>query len=184
MNFALWIKKFFKNIFLYQCLIIFSVLRLSNAFRFYKDFIQHLDNMLDSFGLNKSLAFWKHKENHILEWIYKGYLISLIVCAALAILSCPFFQFLSGVASILTGFIYYNPILAFRNRKPQTAQEYFPSMEFIIYVTLGLGMIAQVFNAETPEQKKDDKQIEIEMKQTTDKSNTSTPAGKKKQKKE
>jgi hypothetical protein len=45
-------------------------------------------------------------------------------------------------------------------------------------------MIAQVFNAETPEQKKDDKQIEIEMKQTTDKSNTSTPAGKKKQKKE
>ena len=100
--------------------------------------------MIKSFGLPETIVRRKNVETLTKEWIYKGFLISLIVLSSLSILGVKFFQFLTGIASILVGFLYFNPIEQLKGAK-KTVQDYLPKMEFILYFSLGLAMIAQSF---------------------------------------
>ena len=148
-----------KRAILYQFLIFFAIFRWNKAYRFYRDFQNKLSDLVSSLHLNSSIL---DKQPRNKELVYKCYLISLIVISSFSILGFKFFQFFSGILCILTGLIYHNPIRHFtellaKNEKLtiEKLQEYFPSMEFIIFFSLGLAMLAHSFKTE-------DKHIDFE----------------------
>jgi hypothetical protein len=141
-----------KRAILYQFLIFFAIFRLNKAYRFYRDFQNKLSDLVSSLHLNSSIL---DKQPRNKELVYKCYLISLIVISSFSILGFKFFQFFSGILCILTGLIYHNPIRHFtellaKNEKLtiEKLQEYFPSMEFIIFFSIGLAMLAHSFKTE------------------------------------
>ena len=92
----------------------------------------------------------------------------MIVLSSLSILGIRFFQFLTGIASILVGFLYFNPIEQLKGEK-KNVQDYLPKMEFILYFTLGLAMIAHSFKrccccCKKEEVKAEEKEIEMSAK--------------------
>ena len=168
MSFLGYIGRTIKRAFLYQALIIFAVYRLLNAYRFFRDFERKTIAMIKSFGLPETIVRWKNVDTLTKEWIYKGFLISLIVLSSLSILGIRFFQFLTGIASILVGFLYFNPIEQLKGEK-KNVQDYLPKMEFILYFTLGLAMIAHSFKrccccCKKEEVKAEEKEIEMSAK--------------------
>ena len=168
MSFLGYIGRIIKRAFLYQALIIFAVYRLLIAYRFYRDFERKTIAMVKSFGLPETIVRWKNVETLTKEWIYKGFLISLIVLSSLSILGIRFFQFFAGIASILVGFLYFNPIEQLKGEK-KNVQDYLPKMEFILYFTLGLAMIAHSFKrccccCKKEEVKAEEKKIEMSAK--------------------
>lgn len=184
MGFICYLVKTFKRVFLYQALIIFAVFRLLKAFKFYRDFERKTVEMVTLFGLSENVVFWRDVDTPAKEWIYKGFLIGLIVLSSLSILGVKFFQFLSGVASIMIGFLYYNPIKYYKEKQIKTAKDYFPQLEFILYATLGLGMIAQAFQCccccKGVQKEKAEKEVKIELTKNNDRKGTSNNSGKKK----
>ena len=138
-----------KRIFLYQFLISFSLLRLPEAFRYYKDFQKKLKILVKSLNLNPSILEYQFQDKEI---DYKIFLISLIVLSCFSILNIKFFQFLTGIMCIIVGLIYHNPIdelkELFTSKEKITIdnfQNYLPSLDFIIFLCIGLGMIAHSF---------------------------------------
>ena len=94
MGFLCYLVGTFKRVFLYQALIIFAVFRLLKAFKFYRDFERRTIEMVTLFHLPESVVFWKDVDTPAKEWIYKGFLIGLIVLSSFSILGVKFFQFL------------------------------------------------------------------------------------------
>ena len=180
MGFLCYLVRTFKRVFLYQALIIFAVFRLLKAFKFYRDFERRTIEMVTLFHLPESVVFWKDVDTPAKEWIYKGFLIGLIVLSSFSILGVKFFQFLAGIFSIIIGFLYYNPIKYYKEKEIKTTQDYFPQFEFILYATLGLGMIAQSFQRCCCQKAQEEKDVKIELPKTTDRSGNSNSSGKKK----
>lgn len=183
MGFKCYLIKTFKRVFLYQALIIFAVFRLLKAFKFYRDFERKTVEMVTLFGLPENLVFWREVDTPAKEWIYKGFLIGLIVLSSLSILGVKFFQFLSGIASIIIGFLYYNPIKYYKEKPIKTPKDYFPQFEFILYATLGLGMIAQSFHyccCKAVQKEKEEKEVKIELTKSNNRKGHSNNSGKKK----
>ena len=155
---------FFKRSFLYQILIIIAVLKLKNAFRYNKEFVNRIAEFITSANLPDKILNYLPKNN---EYTHKGFLISLIVFASFSILNVNFFKILSGICCLLLGFLYHNPIpkiKIFLEKKEafslSVLEQNLPEMEFILYVCLAFAMFANAFCPGTCEKEKQDKQEE------------------------
>ena len=165
---------FFKRSFLYQILIIIASLKLKNAWRYNKAFTQRIVDLLESMNLPEKWADYLPKNK---EYTHKGFLITLIVLASFSILNLSFFKVLSAIGCILLAFIYHNPIPNIKNiiakKEPctwTTFEQNLPEMEFIIYICLAFGMLANAFSCSTcsldkdkekEEKKEEEKEIPI-----------------------
>ena len=165
---------FIKRSFLYQILIIISSLKLKDAWRYNKAFVQRIVDLLASINLSEKWANYLPKNK---EYTHKGFLISLIVLASFSILNLSFFKVLSAIGCILLAFIYHNPIPNIKNliakKEPctwTTFEQNLPEMEFIIYICLAFGMLANAFSCSTcsldkekekEEKKEEEKEIAI-----------------------
>ena len=165
---------FIKRSFLYQILIIISSLKLKDAWRYNKAFVQRIVDLLASINLSEKWANYLPKNK---ESTHKGFLITLIVLASFSILNLSFFKVLSAIGCILLAFIYHNPIPNIKNliakKEPctwTTFEQNLPEMEFIIYICLAFGMLANAFSCSTcsldkekekEEKKEEEKEIAI-----------------------
>ena len=165
---------FIKRSFLYQILIIISSLKLKDAWRYNKAFVQRIVDLLASINLSEKWANYLPKNK---EYTHKGFLITLIVLASFSILNLSFFKVLSAIGCILLAFIYHNPIPNIKNliakKEPctwTTFEQNLPEMEFIIYICLAFGMLANAFSCSTcsldkekekEEKKEEEKEITI-----------------------
>ena len=139
MKIGKFIFDIFKRSFLYQYLLLFSILRLTEAFRFHHDFYFRLFNLLKRNGISPN--FLKSIDTEIL---YKTFLITIIVLSSLSILGMKIFIILTGFMSILIGFLYFYP----ENKVPfnlKSLKEEF-SIQFLLFITLGFGIISIAFN--------------------------------------
>ena len=155
---------FIKRSFLYQILIIIATLKLRNAFRYNKAFIQRIADFLKSVNLPEEWVNYLPKNK---EYTHKGFLITLIVLASFSILNLGFFKLLSAIGCILLAFLYHNPIPNIKNLISQkvpctwaTFEQNLPEMEFIIYICLAFAMLANTFSATTCDIDKKDKKEE------------------------
>ena len=155
---------FIKRSFLYQILIIIATLKLRNAFRYNKAFIQRIADFLNSVNLPEGWVNYLPKNK---EYTHKGFLITLIVLASFSILNLGFFKLLSAIGCILLAFLYHNPIPNIKNLISQkvpctwtTFEQNLPEMEFIIYICLAFAMLANTFSATTCDIDKKDKKEE------------------------
>jgi hypothetical protein len=133
------ILPFCKRIILYQYLLVFSILRLREAYKFHYDFYIRFSKLLFKIGL--SPKFLK-KMNTEIE--YKIYLICIIVLSCLSILGVKFFMILTGITSIFTAFLYFSPD---DNRYPlnlKLLKEKLP-IQFLLFFVLGVGIISNAF---------------------------------------
>ena len=158
---------FIKRSFLYQILIIIAALKLRNAFRYNREFVQRIGEFLTSINISEDWLNYLPKNK---EYTHKGFLIALIVFASFSILSIRFlnfFKILSGIGCLLLGFLYHNPIPKFKQvlakKEPCSWTKFeqnLPEMEFILYVCLAFAMFANAFCPGTCEKEKQDKQEE------------------------
>ena len=155
---------FIKRSFLYQILIIISSLKLKDAWRYNKAFVQRIVDLLASANLPEKWANYLPKNK---EYTHKGFLITLIVLASFSILNLGFFKLLSAIGCILLAFLYHNPIPNIKNLISQkvpctwaTFEQNLPEMEFIIYICLAFAMLANTFSATTCDIDKKDKKEE------------------------
>ena len=155
---------FIKRSFLYQILIIVATLKLRNAFRYNKAFIQRIADFLKSVNLPEGWVNYLPKNK---EYTHKGFLITLIVLASFSILNLGFFKLLSAIGCILLAFLYHNPIPNIKNLISQkvpctwaTFEQNLPEMEFIIYICLAFAMLANTFSSTTCDIDKKDKKEE------------------------
>ena len=144
---------FIKRSFLYQILIIIASLKLKDAWRYNKAFVRRIVDLLASANLPEKWANYLPKNK---EYTHNGFLITLIVLASFSILNLSFFKVLSAIGCILLAFIYHNPIPNIKNliakKEPctwTTFEQNLPEMEFIIYICLAFGMLANAFSCST-----------------------------------
>ena len=102
---------FIKRSFLYQILIIIAALKLRNAFRYNREFVQRIGEFLASINISEDWLNYLPKNK---EYTHKGFLIALIVFASFSMLGVNFFKILSGIGCILLAFLYHNPIPKFK----------------------------------------------------------------------
>jgi len=177
---------FIKRSFLYQILIIIATLKLRNAFRYNKAFIQRIADFLKSVNLPEGWVNYLPKNK---EYTHKGFLITLIVLASFSILNLGFFKLLSAIGCILLAFLYHNPIPNIKNLISQkvpctwaTFEQNLPEMEFIIYICLAFAMLANTFSATTCDIDKKDKKEEEKINPPTVEENKEAPKSKKEKK--
>ena len=177
---------FIKRSFLYQILIIIAALKLRNAFRYNKAFVQRIADFLKSVNLPEGWVNYLPKNK---EYTHKGFLITLIVLASFSILNLGFFKLLSAIGCILLAFLYHNPIPNIKNLISQkvpctwaTFEQNLPEMEFIIYICLAYAMLANTFSATTCDIDKKDKKEEEKINPPTVEENKEAPKSKKEKK--
>ena len=177
---------FIKRSFLYQILIIIATLKLRNAFRYNKAFIQRIADFLKSVNLPEGWVNYLPKNK---EYTHKGFLITLIVLASFSILNIGFFKLLSAIGCILLAFLYHNPIPNIKNLISQkvpctwaTFEQNLPEMEFIIYICLAFAMLANTFSSTTCDIDKKDKKEEEKINPPTVEEIKETPKSKKEKK--
>ena len=177
---------FIKRSFLYQILIIIATLKLRNAFRYNKAFVQRIADFLNSVNLPEGWVNYLPKNK---EYTHKGFLITLIVLASFSILNLGFFKLLSAIGCILLAFLYHNPIPNIKNLISQkvpctwaTFEQNLPEMEFIIYICLAFAMLANTFSATTCDIDKKDKKEEEKINPPTVEEIKETPKSKKEKK--
>ena len=174
---------FFKRSFLYQILIIIAVLKLKNAFRYNKEFVNRIAEFITSVNLPDKILNYLPKNN---EYTHKGFLISLIVFASFSILNVNFFKILSGICCLLLGFLYHNPIpkiKIFLEKKEafslSVLEQNLPEMEFILYICLAFAMFGNAFCSGTCEKEKKEIKSEEANKIIEEKTKEITKQGKK-----
>ena len=174
---------FFKRSFLYQILIIIAVLKLKNAFRYNKEFVNRIAEFITSANLPDKILNYLPKNN---EYTHKGFLISLIVFASLSILNVNFFKILSAICCLLLGFLYHNPIpkiKIFLEKKEafslSVLEQNLPEMEFILYICLAFAMFGNAFCSGTCEKEKKEIKSEEDNKIIEEKTKEITKQGKK-----
>ena len=177
---------FIKRSFLYQILIIIATLKLRNAFRYNKAFIQRIADFLKSVNLPEGWVNYLPKNK---EYTHKGFLITLIVLASFSILNIGFFKLLSAIGCILLAFLYHNPIPNIKNLISQkvpctwaTFEQNLPEMEFIIYICLAFAMLANTFSSTTCDIDKKDKKEEEKINPPTVEEIKEAPKSKKEKK--
>ena len=143
-----WICNFFKRTFLYQILIIIAALKLRNAFRYNRDFVERIGNFLSSINLEKLINYVPKNK----EYTHKGFLISIIVFASFSMLNLTFFKILSGISCILLAFIYHNPIIKIKEFlgknlafNLENIEQNLPDLEFILYICIAFAMFGNAF---------------------------------------
>ena len=163
------ICNFFKRSFLYQVLIIIAALKLKNAFRYNREFVERIRTFITSIHLPENLLNYLPKNN---EYTHKGFLITLILLASFSILNIKFFKFLSGIFCILLGFLYHSPIPKIQESLKQnkkftfnleSLEENLPELEFILYIGIAFAMIGDSFAEKVCPVDKDKKIVEGEI---------------------
>ena len=158
---------FLKRSFLYQILIIIAALKLKDAYKYNRAFIERIEDFLDSINLPEEWVEYLPRNKEI---THKGFLISLIVFASFSILNISFFKIFSGIGCLLLGFLFHNPIPEIKkflkNKEPcswATFEQNLPEMEFMLYVCLSLAMFANAFCSGTckKEQTKEKKEENV-----------------------
>ena len=158
---------FIKRSFLYQILIIIAALKLKDAYKYNRAFIERIEDFLDSINLPEEWIEYLPRNKEI---THKGFLISLIVFASFSILNISFFKIFSGIGCLLLGFLFHNPIPEIKkflkNKEPcswATFEQNLPEMEFMLYVCLSLAMFANAFCSGTckKEQTKEKKEENV-----------------------
>jgi hypothetical protein len=172
------ICNFFKRTVLYQVLIIIAALKLKNAFRYNKEFVERIKDFLSSINLPENLVNYLPDNK---EYTHKGFLITLIVLASFSILGVNFFKFLSVIGCLLLAFLYHNPIYKIKELFAKkvvfnydTILQNLPDLEFVLYVCIALAMFGNAFKVSTcpTDKDKDDKEkepLEDKGPETTDK---------------
>lgn len=158
------ICNFFKRTFLYQILIVIAALKLKNAFRYNKDFVNRIASFLSSINLPEKLIDYLPQNK---EYTHKGFLIAIIVFASFSILGFSFTKILSGISCILLGFLYHNPIPKIKEllkTKPafswQTVEDNLPELEFILYICIAFAMFGNAFAPKVCPKEKDKQEKE------------------------
>ena len=158
---------FIKRSFLYQILIIIAALKLKDAYKYNRAFIERIEDFLDSINLPEEWVEYLPRNKEI---THKGFLISLIVFASFSILNISFFKIFSGIGCLLLGFLFHNPIPEIKKflkkKEPcswATFEQNLPEMEFMLYVCLSLAMFANAFCSGTckKEQTKEKKEENV-----------------------
>ena len=151
----MYFYNFIKRSFLYQSLILYGVLHLIDAYKFYNSFYRQILFLIDDLGFSNNFEFINNKLYPNREIGYKIYNFTLIVIGGLCILNIPYFKFLrlfAGFIMILTAMIAYNPIYDFINLINQKSLvDYIhnlPKIEFMVMLVIGVGMICHYFKNE------------------------------------
>ena len=104
------------------------------------------------------------------EYLYKGFIIAIIVFASFSMLGVNFFKILSGVSCLLLAFLYHNPILKLKEAFSKKVAfdleflgENLPDLEFILYVCIAFAMFVNACSpTECPIDKEKDEEKPIE----------------------
>lgn len=176
-----YIKNCFKRGLFYQVMISFAVLRLIDAYRLAIDFNSHLDDFFRSINIRpRSLKYYRLD----MEDFQKGVMITIIVLASLSILGIGVFQFLSGLSCIMLAFVFYNPIVEYQRKHAfKHFIDYIPSFEFVMFVALGLGMMANAFSWEKMKENDEKKTKDVNVEMSGQSKREQTTQGDKKTKK-
>ena len=143
---------FMERVLLYQILIFGSLCKFYNLLKSQKEFIHKLKVLFSDLNLSKnSLSYMSLPEND--DTFFRIVLISIITFSVLSILNINFMQLISGIISIIIGFIYFNPFTKINELIAQNSElnvvifcdEIF-SLELLIYICAGIAMINQAFN--------------------------------------
>ena len=196
MSLKCYICRVFKRSLLYQILIAFACFKLPFAWKMHRDFDKKVKALLNILGVVYNQKKYKKLDK---EMLYKGFLITLIVLASLNILGVRFLSLFSGLGILLAAFIYHNPLPKIfenlQNRIPLDKEhfiEYLPEIDFLLYLSLSLAMIAITFKrckcekkeeAAGIEQTPNNKINEIKKQEKTDKNKKAVGKGDKTKKK-
>ena len=99
---------FMERVLLYQILIFGSLGKFYNILNSQREFIHKLKVLYSDLNLSKnSLSYMSLPEDD--DTFFRIVLISIITFSVLSILNINFMQLISGIISIIIGFIYFNP---------------------------------------------------------------------------
>ena len=134
-----------KRILLYQNLIYFSLGKFNNMLDSQNEFFHKLHILLLDLGFY-NLSKINFPEND--DTIFRIFLIAIITISLLSIFNFTCMQFISGLFSIMIGFIYYNPFLKYdelytKNIILNLSNIYcfLPSLNLLIFIATGFAMI-------------------------------------------
>jgi len=142
---------FMERVLLYQILISGSLCKFYNILNSQKEFIHKLKVLYSDLNLNiNSLSYMSLFEKD--DTFFRIVLISIITFSVLSILNFNFMQLISGVISIIIGFIYFNPFKKINELIAQNSElnimvfcDDILSFELLIYICAGIAMIGQAF---------------------------------------
>ena len=126
------------RIFIYSFLIFYVILNHSNFIKSSSNTKDELKILMENFDINSSIV-----DNNF-EMFFKIFLYCTALIAFFSIFDIKVFQFLSGLITIIIGIVLYNP---FNNNSKNNNEilKNFPSYEFLILFSLGIGMIVNSF---------------------------------------
>ena len=142
---------FMERVLLYQILISGSLCKFYNILNSQKEFIHKLKVLYSDLNLNiNSLSYMSLFEKD--DTFFRIVLISIITFSVLSILNFNFMQLISGIISIIIGFIYFNPFKKINELIAQNSElnvvvfcDDILSFELLIYICAGIAMIGQAF---------------------------------------
>ena len=143
---------FIERVLLYQILIFGSLCKFYNILKSQKEFIHKLKVLYSDLNLNtKSLSYMNIPEDD--DTFFRIILIAIITFSILSILNINFMQLISGLISIIIGFIYFNPFTKINELIAQNSElnvvifcDDIFSYELLIYICAGIAMISQAFD--------------------------------------
>ena len=143
---------FIERVLLYQILISGSLCKFYNILKSQKEFIHKLKVLYSDLNLNtKSLSYMNIPEDD--DTFFRIILIAIITFSILSILNINFMQLISGLISIIIGFIYFNPFTKINELIAQNSElnvvifcDDIFSYELLIYICAGIAMISQAFD--------------------------------------
>ncbi len=126
------------RIFIYSFLIFYVILNHNNFVRSSSNTKDEIKILMENFDINSSIV-----DNNF-EMLFKIFLYCTALIAFFSIFDIKVFQFLSGLITIIIGIVLYNP---FNNNSKNNNEilKNFPSYEFLILFSLGIGMIVNSF---------------------------------------
>ena len=126
------------RIFIYSFLIFYVILNHSNFIKSSSNTKDEIKILMENFDINSSIV-----DNNF-EMLFKIFLYCTALIAFFSIFDIKVFQFLSGLITIIIGIVLYNP---FNNNSKNNNEilKNFPSYEFLILFSLGIGMIVNSF---------------------------------------
>lgn len=126
------------RIFIYSFLIFYVILNHNNFVRSSSNTKDEIKNLMENFDINSSIV-----DNNF-EMLFKIFLYCTALIAFFSIFDIKVFQFLSGLITIIIGIVLYNP---FNNNSKNNNEilKNFPSYEFLILFSLGIGMMVNSF---------------------------------------
>lgn len=149
MSIASYIKNCLKRTILFQFPIVYGIFKMPSAWQMHKQFGELIKKFFISLNLNMKL-YKKLPKNK--EWVYKSYLILLIVVGAFSILGSSVFQFLCGLLMVFSAFLLYNPFLKCKELKEQNIPfdcnnmlKFLPDLEFLLFLCVGFCMLGVCF---------------------------------------